>query len=58
MNQPEIVEMLVKRDARIAELQEEVNQLKELLKEALDWIEKIPDTRSVETEMKIKTALK
>lgn len=58
MTQPEIVEMLVRRDEKIAELQEEVRQLKELLKEALDWIEKIPDTRSVETEMKIKTALK
>ena len=58
MNQPEIVEMLVKRDARIAELQEEVNQLKALLKEALQWVEEAHDLRSIETEMKIKTALK
>lgn len=58
MNQPEIVSLLVKRDERIAELEAENQKLRELLKEALYWVEQTLDVRSVDTEMKIKKALK
>ena len=39
MNQPEIVEMLVRRDAKITELQEEVRQLREALQKAKEHLE-------------------